>query len=223
MAERPPKAPLYHVKQPPPSKESDSEIAAWGGKFSEFCRVKRAAHRSAAIESTSSMDGPEFDRLDDDLFLTMFPDNQASNVMPEVSEHNSNTICEADDKKELDEADSGEYKGEPEVLTNGTEVEEMSPSEVTSSLDGEGAPSTDPKRVKRILANRQSAQRSRVRKLHYISELERNVQLLQNEVTTLAPRVAYLDHQRTLLTISNGHLRQKMASFNQDQMFKKRS
>jgi bZIP transcription factor len=31
----------------------------------------------------------------------------------------------------------------------------------------------------RILANRQSAQRSRVRKLHYISELERNVQLLQ--------------------------------------------
>lgn len=155
MAERPPKAPLYHVKQPPPTKELDSEIAAsaWGGKFSEFCRVKRAAHRSAAIESTSSMDGPEFDRLDDDIFLTMFPENQtrlsSSNVMPEVSEHNSNTICEADDKKELDEADSGEYKGEPEMLTNRTEVEDTSPSEVTSSLDGEGAPSTDPKRVKR--------------------------------------------------------------------------
>lgn len=31
----------------------------------------------------------------------------------------------------------------------------------------------------RILANRQSAQRSRVRKLHYISELERSVSTLQ--------------------------------------------
>lgn len=31
----------------------------------------------------------------------------------------------------------------------------------------------------RILANRQSAQRSRVRKLQYISELERNVTTLQ--------------------------------------------
>ncbi|KAL1363127.1 hypothetical protein AAHE18_03G128500 [Arachis hypogaea] len=38
---------------------------------------------------------------------------------------------------------------------------------------------TDPKRVKRILANRQSAQRSRVRKLQHISELERSVTSLQ--------------------------------------------
>ena len=35
---------------------------------------------------------------------------------------------------------------------------------------------------RRILANRQSAQRSRVRKLQYISELERSVTLLQVRV-----------------------------------------
>lgn len=34
-------------------------------------------------------------------------------------------------------------------------------------------------RIIRILANRQSAQRSRVRKLQYISELERSVTTLQ--------------------------------------------
>lgn len=33
--------------------------------------------------------------------------------------------------------------------------------------------------LRRILANRQSAQRSRVRKLQYISELERSVNALQ--------------------------------------------
>ena len=37
----------------------------------------------------------------------------------------------------------------------------------------------DPKRAKRILANRQSAQRSRMRKLQYISELEKSVTQLQ--------------------------------------------
>ena len=43
----------------------------------------------------------------------------------------------------------------------------------------------DPKRAKRILANRQSAARSKERKMRYISELERRVALLQGEATSL--------------------------------------
>ncbi|VAI15918.1 unnamed protein product [Triticum turgidum subsp. durum] len=78
----------------------------------------------------------------------------------------------------------------------------------------------DPKRVKRILANRQSAQRSRVRKLQYISELERSVTGLQMEVSALSPRVAFLDHQRSLLTVGNSHLRQRIAALAQDKIFK---
>ena len=46
--------------------------------------------------------------------------------------------------------------------------------------------------MKRILANRQSAQRSQVRKLQYILELERSVNALQTEVSTLSPQVTYL-------------------------------
>ncbi|TVU12233.1 hypothetical protein EJB05_45866, partial [Eragrostis curvula] len=42
----------------------------------------------------------------------------------------------------------------------------------------------DPKRAKRILANRQSAARSKERKIKYTSELERKVQTLQTEATT---------------------------------------
>ncbi|KAG6484014.1 hypothetical protein ZIOFF_060807 [Zingiber officinale] len=78
----------------------------------------------------------------------------------------------------------------------------------------------DPKRVKRILANRQSAQRSRVRKLQYISELERSVTSLETEVSALSPRVAFLDQQRSLLTLGNSHLKQRIAALAQDKIFK---
>eukprot|EP00257_Ricinus_communis_P024037 XP_015584177.1 transcription factor VIP1 [Ricinus communis] len=50
----------------------------------------------------------------------------------------------------------------------------------------------DPKRAKRILANRQSAARSKERKIRYTSELERKVQTLQTEATTLSAQVTML-------------------------------
>ncbi|KHN36863.1 Transcription factor RF2a [Glycine soja] len=73
----------------------------------------------------------------------------------------------------------------------------------------------DPKRVKR-----QSAQRSRVRKLQYISELERSVTTLQTEVSALSPRVAFLDHQRLILNVDNSALKQRIAALAQDKIFK---
>ncbi|ONK66752.1 uncharacterized protein A4U43_C06F11580 [Asparagus officinalis] len=93
------------------------------------------------------------------------------------------------------------------------EVEHQSQNESEASF-------LDPKRVKRILANRQSAQRSRVRKLQYVSELERSVTTLQNEVSALSPRVAFLDHQRSVLTVGNSHLKQRIAALAQDKIFK---
>ncbi|URD79057.1 Calreticulin family [Musa troglodytarum] len=50
----------------------------------------------------------------------------------------------------------------------------------------------DPKRAKRILANRQSAARSKERKMRYIAELERKVQTLQTEATTLSAQLTML-------------------------------
>ncbi|KAM3316079.1 hypothetical protein ACQJBY_034302 [Aegilops geniculata] len=50
----------------------------------------------------------------------------------------------------------------------------------------------DPKRVKRVLANRQSAARSKERKMRYIVELEQKVQILQTEATTLAAQINLL-------------------------------
>ena len=47
-------------------------------------------------------------------------------------------------------------------------------------------------RVKRVMANRQSAQRSRMRKLQFISDLEAEVNRLQADLEQLAPAVAAL-------------------------------
>jgi hypothetical protein len=44
--------------------------------------------------------------------------------------------------------------------------------------------------------------------------------ILQMEVSALSPRVAFLDHQRSLLTVSNSHLKQRIAALAQDKIFK---
>ena len=44
--------------------------------------------------------------------------------------------------------------------------------------------------------------------------------LEQTEVSALSPRVAFLDHQRSLLTLGNSHLKQRIAALAQDKIFK---
>ncbi|KAF0891796.1 hypothetical protein E2562_010979 [Oryza meyeriana var. granulata] len=61
----------------------------------------------------------------------------------------------------------------------------------------------DPKRAKRILANRQSAARSKERKMRYIAELERKVQTLQTEATTLSAQLSMLQVLYFVFTLSH--------------------
>lgn len=78
----------------------------------------------------------------------------------------------------------------------------------------------DPKKAKRVVANRQSAQRSRVRKLQHIAELERVVSTLQTEVSSLSLQVIYLKHQRALLNMDNNALKQQTVFFVQEKRSK---
>ncbi|KAL8515126.1 hypothetical protein ACS0TY_014001 [Phlomoides rotata] len=73
----------------------------------------------------------------------------------------------------------------------------------------------DPKRAKRILANRQSAARSKERKTRYTSELERKVQTLQTEATTLSAQVTLLQRDTTGLTSENKELKLKLQAMEQ--------
>lgn len=201
MAQLPPRAPSAATAT------QDHWSAA--GEFLGFAAARRGAHRRSASDSAAFLDvlpmddviggggSDDFDRLDDEQLMSMFSDVDA----PAVSDG------------------AGERAGEAQLMDMGDGEDGMaasSPAGARSAADGVA----DPKRVKRILANRQSAQRSRVRKLQYISELERSVTSLQMEVSALSPRVAFLDHQRSLLTVGNSHLKQRIAALAQDKIFK---
>uniref|UniRef100_A0A5B6YRD6 Putative transcription factor VIP1 isoform X2 n=1 Tax=Davidia involucrata TaxID=16924 RepID=A0A5B6YRD6_DAVIN len=73
----------------------------------------------------------------------------------------------------------------------------------------------DPKRAKRILANRQSAARSKERKIRYTGELERKVQTLQTEATTLSAQVTVLQRDTTGLTAENKGLKLRLQAMEQ--------
>ncbi|KAA8546553.1 hypothetical protein F0562_002708 [Nyssa sinensis] len=73
----------------------------------------------------------------------------------------------------------------------------------------------DPKRARRILANRQSAARSKERKIRYTSELERKVQTLQTEATTLSAQVTILQRDTTGLSAENKGLKLRLQAMEQ--------
>lgn len=74
---------------------------------------------------------------------------------------------------------------------------------------------SDPKRVKRILANRQSAARSKERKTRYMSELEHKVQTLQTEATTLSAQLTLLQRDSVGLTNQNNELKFRLQAMEQ--------
>ncbi|KAI3973319.1 hypothetical protein MKX01_020694 [Papaver californicum] len=73
----------------------------------------------------------------------------------------------------------------------------------------------DPKRAKRIWANRQSAARSKERKMRYISELERKVQSLQLETTTMTTQLALLQRDTSGVAAENSDLKLRLQTIEQ--------
>uniref|UniRef100_A0A0A9FPX7 BZIP domain-containing protein n=1 Tax=Arundo donax TaxID=35708 RepID=A0A0A9FPX7_ARUDO len=205
---------MAHLPPRAPSAGAQDHWSA-AGEFLGFAAVRRGAHRRSASDSAAFLEavpmddviggGDEFDRLDDEQLMSMFSQVDA----PAVS----------------DGAGGGERAGDAQLMDMGDGEDGMAATSPAGAREAAASQTAadgvaDPKRVKRILANRQSAQRSRVRKLQYISELERSVTSLQMEVSALSPRVAFLDHQRSLLTVGNSHLKQRIAALAQDKIFK---
>ncbi|XP_072966269.1 basic leucine zipper 34-like [Typha angustifolia] len=207
MAQLPPKIPRPSPLSPMLTPSSQLQ-PSWVDEFLDFSAAKRGEQRSAVSGSVAFLEAPlaDFDCLDADAdkIMSMFSDD----VPPSSSPSDHNSINDDDDKPTGDESEDAlsACKVEPQDA----------PAQAFATVET----IFDPKRVKRILANRQSAQRSRVRKLQYISELERSVTTLQTEVSVLSPRVAFLDHQRSVLSVGNSHLKQRIAALAQDKFFK---
>ncbi|XP_057954957.1 basic leucine zipper 61-like [Malania oleifera] len=247
MAQLPPKIPTCstfpHQKIPsmgalaPPIA---TQNPSWVDEFLDFSSAKRGLHRRSVSDSIAFLETPiltedcrssighgctnEFDRFDDEQFINMFSDEVSPGLAPTLStasnpstpsDHNS--INEEKPRPSNNQQERNEHeevqsscKLEMNALEGPSQTMIMAPTELIA----------DPKRVRRILANRQSAQRSRVRKLQYISDLERSITSLQTEVSMLSPRVAFLDHQRLLLNVDNSALKQRIAALAQDKVFK---
>ncbi|XP_061364279.1 basic leucine zipper 34-like [Gastrolobium bilobum] len=220
---------------------------SWVDEFLDFSSARRGAHRRSVSDSITFLEAPmledcrdnpamphssgndnEFEKFDDDQFMSMFTDEISGVPMPPTMSSSNNSSPSdqnfINDEKETNQPEE-EKQQQHQLKNEPDEVESQCKQEITEAPNNTNATSsndriTDPKRVKRILANRQSAQRSRVRKLQYISELERSVTSLQAEVSVLSPRVAFLDHQRLLLNVDNSALKQRIAALAQDKIFK---
>ncbi|KAK1269316.1 Transcription factor RF2a [Acorus gramineus] len=198
MAQLPPKVPTnWPSFTPPPPPPTTHHHPSWVDEFLNFSAAKRVSHRRSASDSVTFHEPPHF---------------------PHHHQH--------DEFDRLDEEQlMSMFSDDTPPLPPASATSTPSSSSDHNSINDENPPPTpsvvvDPKRVKRILANRQSAQRSRVRKLQYISELERSVTSLQTEVSALSPRVAYLDQQRVVLNVDNSALKQRIAALAQDKIFK---
>ncbi|GMI83102.1 DRINK ME-LIKE, basic leucine-zipper 29 [Hibiscus trionum] len=78
----------------------------------------------------------------------------------------------------------------------------------------------DPKRAKRILANRQSAARSKERKMRYVAELEHKLQTLQMEATTLSAQLTMLQRDSFGLTSQNNELKFRLQAMEKQAQLK---
>lgn len=103
-----------------------------------------------------------------------------------------------------------------EMLTSASE--DPSPAELKKAMSAAKLAELavmDPKRAKRIWANRQSAARSKERKMRYIAELERKVQTLQTEATSLSAQLTLLQRDTNGLTAENSELKLRLQTMEQ--------
>lgn len=245
--------PVLNPPAAPPAASHQNNNPSWVDEFLDFSAARRGSHRRSASDSVAYLEAPllehcrnssapgsgansghnqhEFDRFDDEQFMSMFtdeispsavavPPTGSSSNPSSPSDHNSINEEKQADQKQRQQQQQQQPKNEPEEVQSPCQSDSQDNSPPNSNPGNPADRIVDPKRVKRILANRQSAQRSRVRKLQYISELERSVNSLQAEVSVLSPRVAFLDHQRLLLNVDNSALKQRIAALAQDKIFK---
>ncbi|KAL0723867.1 hypothetical protein Bca4012_038466 [Brassica carinata] len=181
-------------------------------------------------------DGPSFsDDTDEDLmsmYLDMDKFNSSASSSGEPSElvwrnelggssSNLQSTTPGSERPRIRHQHSQSMDGstsiKPEMLMSGNE-------DVSGGVDSKKAISAaklselaliDPKRAKRIWANRQSAARSKERKMRYIAELERKVQTLQTEATSLSAQLTLLQRDTNGLSVENHELKLRVQTVEQ--------
>ncbi|CAN8295372.1 unnamed protein product [Cochlearia groenlandica] len=104
----------------------------------------------------------------------------------------------------------------PEMLMSGNEdLSGVDSKKAISAAKLSELALIDPKRAKRIWANRQSAARSKERKMRYIAELERKVLTLQSEATSLSAQLTLLQRDTNGMSVENNELKLRVQTIEQ--------
>ncbi|PON93853.1 Basic-leucine zipper transcription factor [Trema orientale] len=175
------------------------------GSSSGFANGKREGVKRAAVGDIAptsrhyrsvSMDSYMGNLQFDDESLKLLPLGSGS------SQQSPNSLVDGNSTKFGVELGNGDF--------NAVELKKIMESEKLIEIA-----LSDPKRAKRILANRQSAARSKERRSRYISELEHKVQTLQTEATTLSAQ-----RDSVGLTSQNNELKFRVQAMEQQAQLK---
>jgi hypothetical protein len=146
MAQLPPKIPMAAGAHHWPGTGIDGHhhgvgaAAAWADEFAEFAAARRGAHRRSLSDSVAFVEvapgAGDFDRLDDDQLMSMFPDEGGS-----TAPGSENGSSDSDGDKRAGKDRYGDEQNEA------NDQEEPVPGQATPTSSTETI--RDPKRVKR--------------------------------------------------------------------------
>ncbi|XP_043715180.1 basic leucine zipper 61-like [Telopea speciosissima] len=81
-------------------------------------------------------------------------------------------------------------------------------------------PNMDPKKLRRLIGNRLSVQKNRLRKLEYSAQLEQNVNNLKEFISLMASQVSQNECKHSELSIENDAIRDRIAKLSDEQRLK---
>ncbi|KDP38808.1 hypothetical protein JCGZ_04965 [Jatropha curcas] len=180
-------------------------IPSWGSQDFDYHKDARQTSIYADVNMTKQKNRARDSSLNSATRLSGLPsarENAVSQMGSSCVQQESDGFQSSVNEKQ-DSADSFPHDSK-------TSSEKKDASHAKSS-----ASETDTKRAKQ-----QFAQRSRVRKLQYIAELERNVQALQAEGSEVSAEVEFLNQQNLILSMENKALKQRLESIAQEQLIK---
>ncbi|KAL0377136.1 UNVERIFIED_CONTAM: putative transcription factor PosF21 [Sesamum calycinum] len=187
------------------SDETEEDLLSMYLDMDKFNSTSATSSFQVGESSTSLAVDPGFSSAPGSALANQSADNvaQAVSEKPRIRHQHSQSM-------------DGSTTIKPEMLMSGAEEQSQADSKkAMSAAKLAELALIDPKRAKRIWANRQSAARSKERKMRYIAELERKVQTLQTEATSLSAQLTLLQRDTNGLTAENSELKLRLQTMEQ--------
>ncbi|XP_041012295.1 uncharacterized protein At4g06598 [Juglans microcarpa x Juglans regia] len=224
-----PEAPIRRGGHRRSSSDSFAYIDVAGVSNLDYAAQDEYKYKS--LISVPSWGSQDFDHIKDVQLPSLYADINLAKQKNRAWESSLNAVANPSSRSVRDNTihqisgsscSPQEADGFPSTTSEKQDQFEYSPQDPKASSerrDGSHAKAyaseTDTKRAKQ-----QFAQRSRVRKLQYIAELERNVQALQAEGSEVSAELEFLNQQNLILGMENKALKQRLESMTQEQLIK---